>query len=66
MRSATPRPPGLAAPHDQAGVSPWGNTGVTIVSMRIVPPMDRGTAWINIAAAGRSAEVRATLPLSSQ
>jgi hypothetical protein len=34
--------------------------------MRIVPPLDRGTAWINIAAAGRSAEVRATLPLSSQ
>jgi len=51
---------------DLAGVNPWGNTGVTMVSMRIIPPLDRGTAWIDIAAAGRSAEVRATLPLSSQ
>ena len=48
------------------GVSPWGNIGVVVLSMRIVPPLDRGTAWIQIAAAGRSAEVRATLPLSSQ
>ena len=51
---------------DLAGVSPWQNAGLTMVSMRIVPPLDRGTAWIDIAAAGRSAEVRATLPLSSQ
>ena len=51
---------------DLAGVMPWGDTGVTLVSIRIVPPLDRGTAWIDIAAAGRSAEVRATLPLSSQ
>jgi hypothetical protein len=51
---------------DLAGVMPWGDTGVTMVSMRIVPPLGRGTAWIDIAAAGRSAEVRATLPLSSQ
>ena len=45
------------------GVMPWGNTGVVMVFLRIVPPLDRGTAWIDIAAAGRSAEVRATLPL---
>jgi hypothetical protein len=51
---------------DLAGVSPLGNTGVTIVSMRIVPPLDRGTTWIEIAAAGPSAQVRATLQLSSQ
>jgi hypothetical protein len=49
-----------------AGVNPWGNTGVTMVSMRIVPPLDRGTTWIEIAAAGPSAQVRATLQLSSQ
>ena len=51
------------------GVSPWGDIGVPCdrwSDARIVPPLDRGTAWIQIAAAGRSAEVRATLPLSSQ
>ena len=51
---------------DLAGVSPWGNTGVTMVSMRLIPPLDHGTTWIQIAAAGPSAQVRATLPLSSQ
>ncbi len=49
-----------------AGVSPWGNIGVVVLSMRVVPPLDRGTTWIEITAAGRSAEVRATLPLISQ
>jgi hypothetical protein len=49
-----------------AGVSPCANTGVTMVSIRIIPPLDRGTVWIDIAAAGRSVEVRVTLPLSSQ
>ena len=57
---------GAAAPGHGAPVTSIGPTDVTIVSMRIVPPLDRGTAWINIAAAGRSAEVRATLPLSLQ
>jgi hypothetical protein len=45
------------------GALPWEDTGVVMVWLRIVPPLDRGTAWIDIAAAGRSAEVRATLPL---
>jgi hypothetical protein len=49
-----------------AGASPSENAGVVIVSMRILPPLDRGTAWIEIYAAGRSAEARAILPLSSQ
>ena len=31
--------------------------------LEIVPPLDRGTVWIDVAAAGQSAEVRATLPL---
>ena len=48
-----------------AGVSPWGSTGVIVVSMRIVPPLERGTTWIEIIATGPSAQVRATLPLSS-
>ena len=51
---------------DLAGVSPWGNTGVTMVSMRLIPPLDHGTTWIQIAATGPSAQVLATLPLSSQ
>jgi hypothetical protein len=34
--------------------------------MRIVPLLDRGTTWIEIATAGPSAQVRATLQLSSQ
>jgi hypothetical protein len=36
------------------------------VWLKIIPPLDRGTVWIEISAAGRSAQVRATLPLSSQ
>ena len=51
---------------DLAGVNPWENAGVVVLSMRIVPPLDRGTTWIELSAAGRSAQVRATLPLSSQ
>jgi hypothetical protein len=47
------------------GVIAWGDTGVVAVTLRIIPPLDRGTAWIDIAAAGRSAEVRAMVPLSS-
>jgi hypothetical protein len=47
------------------GVSPWGNAGAVVLSVRIVPPLDRGTTWLEIAAAGRSAQVRATLPISS-
>jgi len=45
------------------GVLPWGDTGLVMVALRIIPPLDRGTAWIDVAAAGRSAEIRATLPL---
>ena len=48
------------------GVSPCENIGVVVLSMMIVPPLDGGTTWIEIAAAGRSARVRARLPLSSQ
>jgi hypothetical protein len=51
---------------DPAGRSRWENAGVVVLSMRIFPPLDRGTAWIDVVATGRSAEVRATLPLSSQ
>jgi hypothetical protein len=51
---------------DLDGVSPWGDTGVTIISMRLIPPLDHGTTWIQITATGPTAQIRATLPLSSQ
>jgi hypothetical protein len=44
-------------------VSPSGNSGEVILWLQIVPPMDRGTAWIDVDATGPSAEVRARLPL---
>jgi hypothetical protein len=31
--------------------------------LEAVPPLSRATAWIEVLAAGQSAEVRATLPL---
>ena len=56
------------------GLSPWGNHGtnrwadtrMVTLWLRIIPPLDRGTAWIEISATGRSAQVRATLPVSPQ
>lgn len=48
------------------GVSPWNDSGAVVLWLEIVPPLDRGTAWIELSAAGRSAQVRATVPLSSQ
>ncbi len=54
------------SPWEDNGANPWTDTSMVTVWLRIVPPLDRGTAWIEISAAGRSAQVRATLPLSSQ
>ena len=45
------------------GMMPSGNTGEVVLWLRIVPPLDRGTAWIDLVATGRSAEVRVRLPL---
>jgi hypothetical protein len=45
------------------GVGLSGNSGEVIVWLEIVPPLDRGTAWIDLVATGRSAEVRVRLPL---
>jgi hypothetical protein len=33
-------------------------------SLRIIPPLEPGTAWIEISAAGPSVQARVTLPLS--
>jgi len=57
---------GVVSPWGDNGANPWTDTRMVTVWLRIVPPLDRGTAWIEISAAGRSARVRATLPLSSQ
>jgi len=48
------------------GVSPWRDSGLVTLWLEIVPPLERGTAWIEISAAGPSAQARVTLPLSSQ
>ena len=47
--------------HQRRG--PSGNNGEVILWLEIVPPLDRGTAWIDLVATGRSAEVRVRLPL---
>jgi hypothetical protein len=45
------------------GTGPRGNSSEVIVWLEIVPPLDSGTAWIDVVATGRSAEVRVRLPL---
>ena len=57
---------GVVSPWGDNGANPWTDTSMVTVWLKIVPPLDRGTAWIEISAAGRSAQVRTTLPLSSQ
>jgi hypothetical protein len=54
------------SPWGDNGINPWTDTRMVTVWLRIIPPLDRGTAWIEISATGQSAQVRATLPLSSQ
>jgi hypothetical protein len=45
------------------GTGPRGNSSEVIVWLEIVPPLDSGTAWIDVVATGRSAEVRVRLSL---
>jgi hypothetical protein len=54
------------SPWGDNGANPWADTSMVTVWLRIIPPLDRGTAWIEIFATGRSSQVRASLPLSSQ
>jgi hypothetical protein len=54
------------SPWGDHGANPWTDTSMVTVWLRVIPPLDQHTAWIEISAAGRSAQVRATLPLSSQ
>jgi hypothetical protein len=44
--------------------APLRDTGDFLLWLRVVPPLDRGTPSIDVVATGRSAEVRAMLPLS--
>jgi hypothetical protein len=49
------------------GVDPmWGDPREVTLWLQIVPPLDRGTAWIDVVATGRSAEVRVRLPTSQR
>jgi hypothetical protein len=45
------------------GISHPGGNGEVVLWLRILPPLDRSTTWIDVVAAGQSAEARATLPL---
>ncbi|HEY6294356.1 MAG TPA: hypothetical protein VIX15_01730 [Streptosporangiaceae bacterium] len=56
-------PDGLASPWGHNGTNPWMDTRMVTAWLRIVPPLDRNTAWIEISVAGRSAQIQATLPL---
>ena len=44
--------------------APWRDTDDFLLWLRVVPPLDHGTPWIDVFAAGPSAEVQARLPLS--
>jgi hypothetical protein len=44
--------------------APLRDTDDFMLWLRVVPPLDHGTPWIDAVAAGQSAEVRARLPLS--
>jgi hypothetical protein len=54
------------SPWADNGANPWADTSMVAMWLRIIPPLDRGTTWIEISATGRSAQVRATLPVTSQ
>jgi hypothetical protein len=43
--------------------APLRDTSDFMLWHRVVPPLDHGTPWIDVVAAGQSAEVRARLPL---
>jgi hypothetical protein len=38
-------------------------SGEVALRVEVVPPLSHGTAWIELLAAGQSAEIRAILPL---
>ena len=54
----------VVSPWADGGANPWTDARMIAAWLRIIPPLNPGTAWIEISAAGQSAHVRATLPLS--
>jgi hypothetical protein len=60
----TTRLDGLS-PWGANGSDPWTDTRMVTMWLKIIPPLDHGTAWIQVHAAAQSAHVRATLLLSS-
>ena len=56
----------VVSPWADNGANPWTDTRMIAAWLRIIPPLNRSTAWIEISAAGQSAQVRATLPLAPQ
>jgi hypothetical protein len=54
--------PDSGSHHALGGRRP-GGAGERALTLRLVPPLARSTPWIEVLAAGRSAEVRARLPL---
>jgi hypothetical protein len=47
-------------------LSPWNDTGMVMLWLAIVPPLEADAAWIDMVAAAPSATVRARLPLRWQ
>ena len=43
-----------------------GMNGEVALRLEVIPPLSRATAWIEVLAAGHSAQARATLPLRWQ
>ncbi len=46
------------APRSQSGMN-----GEVALRLEVVPPLSRAAAWIEVLAAGQSAQARVTLPL---
>jgi hypothetical protein len=49
-------------------VTGWNENedGEMTMRLQVIPPLSHATAWIDVLAAGRSAEARATLPVRWQ
>ena len=60
------RADGVVSPWGINGANPWTDTSMVTLWLKVIPPLARGTAWVEIFAAGRAAQVQATLPLTPQ
>jgi hypothetical protein len=46
-----------------SGIIPWGDAGVVMLWLKIIPPLQAGTIWIDVIAVAPSARARVRLPL---